>query len=89
MPNPVSSERIPVVIGGNGHGARCHWRRDSRTNGTASTSPWMGSGSETSCSMDCLREEGRDPADVRRTLMTGVIFGRTRRNWWTSGWRGR
>jgi F420-dependent oxidoreductase-like protein len=75
MPNPIRQGRIPLVIGGNG---------PRRTLPLAARygDEWNGVGLNPDafrerCRIldDLLREEGRQPGDVRRTLMTRVIFG--------------
>lgn len=76
VPNPVSINRIPVVIGGNGP-------RRTLPLAARFADEWNGvylsldDFRERSTRLDGLLEhEGRDPASVKRTLMTGVIFGR-------------
>jgi F420-dependent oxidoreductase-like protein len=75
-PNPLHYGRIPIVTGGNG---------PRRTLPLAARygDEWNAVGltpdayRERSQLLDGLaREEGRDPASIRRTLMTRVIFGR-------------
>ncbi len=75
-PNPVSINRIPVVIGGNGP-------RRTLPLAARFADEWNGvylsldDFRERSARLDSLLEqEGRDPSTVKRTLMTGVIFGR-------------
>lgn len=77
VPNPITVNRIPIVIGGNG---------PRRTVPLAArfADEWNG----VYVSRDLFRErnallddllaaEGRAPGDVRRTVMTRVIFGKT------------
>jgi F420-dependent oxidoreductase-like protein len=76
MPNPIRRGYIPLVIGGNG---------PRRTLPLAARfgDEWNGVGltidafQERSRLLDeLLREQGRKPEDVRRSIMTRVIFGR-------------
>lgn len=76
VPNPVSQGKLPIVIGGNG---------PRRTIPLAAkfADEWNGVGlnaegyrERTAILDEHLRREGRQPGDVKRTLMTRVIFGR-------------
>lgn len=76
VPNPVSLGKMPIVIGGNG---------PRRTIPLAAryADEWNGVylshddfRQRNALLDDLLRKEGRQPKDVRRTVMTRVIFGR-------------
>lgn len=76
VPNPVSFGTLPIVIGGNG---------PKRTLPLAArfADEWNGvylnaDGFRERIALldDLLRDEGRNPAEVKRTLMTRVIFGK-------------
>ncbi len=76
MPNPITRNRIPIVIGGNG-------LRRTLPLAARFADEWNGvylnadRFRERSQRLDeLMREQGRDPRDLRRTLMTRVIFGR-------------
>jgi alkanesulfonate monooxygenase SsuD/methylene tetrahydromethanopterin reductase-like flavin-dependent oxidoreductase (luciferase family) len=76
VPNPVSQGTLPIVIGGNG-------RRRTLPLAARFADEWNGVylspdgfQERTRLLDDLLREEGRQPGEVRRTLMTRVIFGK-------------
>lgn len=76
VPNPVSQGSLPIVIGGNGP-------RRTLPIAARFADEWNGvylnveGFKERNQRLDDLiRAEGRQPADVKRTLMTRVIFGR-------------
>jgi F420-dependent oxidoreductase-like protein len=76
MPNPVRTGRIPIVIGGNGP-------RRTLPLAARYADEWNGVGlaadrfrERTRLLDELAREEGRQPAEIRRSLMTRVIFGR-------------
>ncbi len=76
VPNPIRQGRIPIVIGGNGP-------RRTLPLAARFADEWNGVGlsrddfrARSARLDDLLRQEGREPGDVRRTLMTRVIFGR-------------
>src|SRR5918998_1801353 len=75
-PNPVRQGMLPIVIGGNGQRRTLPLaaRFADEWNGVY-LSP-DGFRERTRLLDDLLREEGRQPGEVRRTLMTRVIFGR-------------
>jgi F420-dependent oxidoreductase-like protein len=75
-PNPVRHGTLPIVIGGNGP-------RRTLPLAARFADEWNGvylsaDGFRERSQMldDLLREEGRQPGEVRRTLMTRVIFGK-------------
>ena len=75
VPNPVRQGRLPIIIGGNGP-------RRTLPLAARFADEWNGvylSGDgfreRNQLLDDLLHEEGRQPGDVRRTLMTRVIFG--------------
>ena len=75
-PNPASQGALPIVIGGNG-------QRRTLPLAARFADEWNGvylspDGFQERNQLldDLLREEGRQPGDVRRTLMTRVIFGK-------------
>ncbi len=76
VPNPVGQNRIPIVIGGNGPRRTLPLaaRYADEWNGVYLSLD--GFRERTALLDDLLRKEGREPGDVRRTLMTRVIFGR-------------
>jgi F420-dependent oxidoreductase-like protein len=76
VPNPVSQGAVPIVIGGNG-------RRRTLPLAARFADEWNGvylspdEFRERSRMLDdLLRDAGRQPGEVRRTLMTRVIFGK-------------
>jgi F420-dependent oxidoreductase-like protein len=76
VPNPVSQGALPIVIGGNG-------RRRTLPLAARFADEWNGvylspdDFRERSRLLDdLLRDAGRQPGEVRRTLMTRVIFGK-------------
>jgi F420-dependent oxidoreductase-like protein len=76
MPNPIRQDRIPLVIGGNGP-------RRTLPLAAKYADEWNCVGLTPDAFRvrarrldDLMREEGRQPGDVRRTLMTRVFFGR-------------
>jgi alkanesulfonate monooxygenase SsuD/methylene tetrahydromethanopterin reductase-like flavin-dependent oxidoreductase (luciferase family) len=76
MPNPVRQGILPIVIGGNG-------RRRTLPLAARFADEWNGVylstdgfRERTRLLDDLLREVGRQPGEVRRTLMTRVIFGK-------------
>jgi F420-dependent oxidoreductase-like protein len=76
VPNPVTQGALPIVIGGNGP-------RRTLPIAARFADEWNGvylnveGFKERNQRLDDLiRAEGRQPADVKRTLMTRVIFGR-------------
>jgi alkanesulfonate monooxygenase SsuD/methylene tetrahydromethanopterin reductase-like flavin-dependent oxidoreductase (luciferase family) len=76
VPNPVSQGALPIVIGGNG-------RRRTLPLAARFADEWNGvylspdEFRERSRMLDdLLRDAGRQPGEVRRTLMTRVIFGK-------------
>ena len=75
-PNPASQGALPIVIGGNGPRRTLPLaaRFADEWNGVY-LSP-DGFKERNQLLDDLLREEGRQPEDVRRTLMTRVIFGK-------------
>lgn len=76
MPNPARLNRIPLVVGGNGPQRTLPLaaRYADEWNGTFLTADDFRERSR--LLDDLLREEGREPREVRRTLMTRVVFGR-------------
>lgn len=75
VPNPVSVNRIPVVIGGNGP-------RRTLPLAARFADEWNGVyvshetfGERNALLNDLLAQQGRQPEDVKRTVMTRVIFG--------------
>jgi F420-dependent oxidoreductase-like protein len=75
MPNPVSFGTLPIVVGGNGPRRTLPLaaRFADEWNGVSLTPDAF---RERSALLDdLLREEGRRPQDLKRTLMTRVIFG--------------
>jgi F420-dependent oxidoreductase-like protein len=76
VPNPIGQSRIPIVIGGSGPRRTLPLaaRYADEWNGVSLT---VDAFRERNLLLDdLLREEGRQPGDVRRTIMTRVIFGR-------------
>ena len=75
-PNPASQGELPIVIGGNGRQRTLPLvaRFADEWNGVYLSAD--GFRERNRLLDDLLREEGRQPEDVRRTLMTRVIFGR-------------
>lgn len=75
-PNPVSQGRLPIVIGGSGPRRTLPLaaRFADEWNGVSLSTD--GFRERNQLLDDLLREEGRQPEDVRRTLMTRVIFGK-------------
>jgi F420-dependent oxidoreductase-like protein len=76
VPNPVSQGALPIVIGGNG-------RRRTLPLAARFADEWNGVYLSTDefrersrMLDDLLRDAGRQPGEVRRTLMTRVIFGK-------------
>jgi F420-dependent oxidoreductase-like protein len=76
VPNPISQGSLPIVIGGNG-------LRRTLPLAARYADEWNGvylsidGFRERSERLDALaRERGRAPGDIRRTLMTRVIFGK-------------
>jgi alkanesulfonate monooxygenase SsuD/methylene tetrahydromethanopterin reductase-like flavin-dependent oxidoreductase (luciferase family) len=76
VPNPVASGPLPIVIGGNGP-------RRTLPLAAKYADEWNGvyltvdGFRERSALLDeLLRQEGRQPQDVKRTVMTRVIFGK-------------
>jgi F420-dependent oxidoreductase-like protein len=76
MPNPIRQGRLPIVIGGNG-------RRRTLPLTARFADEWNGvylshdAFRERNRLLDGLaREEGRDPREIKRTIMTRVVFGR-------------
>src|SRR5919107_822545 len=76
MPNPMSHGTLPIVIGGNGPGRTLPLaaRFADEWNGVYLSADGFRERSQ--MLDDLLREEGRQPGEVRRTLMTRVIFGK-------------
>ena len=76
MPNPVSQGTLPIVIGGNGQRRTLPLaaRFADEWNGVYLSTD--GFRERSKLLDDLLLEEGRQPADVRRTLMTRIIFGK-------------
>ncbi len=76
VPNPVSQGSLPIVIGGNGPRRTLPLaaRFADEWNGVYLSED--GFRERNQLLDDLLREEGRQPGDVRRTLMTRVIFGK-------------
>ena len=76
VPNPVSQGLLPIVIGGNGPRRTLPLaaRFADEWNGVYLSAD--GFRERNQLLDDLLREEGRRPEDVRRTLMTRVIFGK-------------
>ena len=75
-PNPISLGRLPLVVGGNGPRRTLPLaaRYADEWNGVSLTPDLFRERSER---LDELaREAGRRPEEIRRTLMTRVIFGR-------------
>ena len=76
VPNPIKQGRIPIVIGGNGPRRTLPLaaRYADEWNGVYLS---RGDFVERNQLLDALaREAGRDPGEIRRTIMTRVIFGR-------------
>ncbi|MDQ3225069.1 MAG: LLM class flavin-dependent oxidoreductase [Chloroflexota bacterium] len=76
VPNPISQGMLPIVVGGNGP-------RRTLPLAARYADEWNGVyidhdtfRARNQLLDDLLREEGRQPAEVRRTLMTRIIFGR-------------
>lgn len=76
MPNPASQGTLPIVVGGNGP-------RRTLPLAARFADEWNGvylaadAFRERNALLDgLLREEGRRPEDVKRTMMTRVIFGK-------------
>ena len=76
VPNPVSQGTLPIVVGGNG-------RRRTLPLAARFADEWNGvylsaNGFRERSRLldDLLRDAGREPDEVRRTLMTRVIFGK-------------
>jgi F420-dependent oxidoreductase-like protein len=76
VPNPVRVGRIPIVIGGNGPRRTLPLaaRYADEWNGVYLSAD--GFRERTRILDDLAREQGRQPEEIRRTLMTRVIFGR-------------
>jgi F420-dependent oxidoreductase-like protein len=76
VPNPVRLGTLPIVIGGNGPRRTLPLaaRYADEWNGVYLSAD--GFRERTRLLDELLREEGRSPGDVRRTVMTRVIFGR-------------
>src|SRR5829696_2909870 len=76
VPNPVNQGRLPIVIGGNGQHRTLPLaaRFADEWNGVYLSAD--GFRERTRLLDDLLREEGRPPEELRRTLMTRVIFGK-------------
>jgi alkanesulfonate monooxygenase SsuD/methylene tetrahydromethanopterin reductase-like flavin-dependent oxidoreductase (luciferase family) len=76
MPNPVSQGTLPIVIGGNGQRRTLPLaaRFGDEWNGVYLSAD--GFRERSRLLDDLLRDVGRRPDDVRRTLMTRVIFGK-------------
>jgi F420-dependent oxidoreductase-like protein len=76
VPNPVSLGALPIVIGGNGQRRTLPLaaRFADEWNGVYLSADGFRERSQ--LLDDLLREEGRQPGEVRRTLMTRVIFGK-------------
>lgn len=75
-PNPISVGRLPIVVGGNGplRTLPLAARYADEWNGVSLTPDLFRERSERL--HELAREAGRQPAEIRRTLMTRVIFGR-------------
>jgi F420-dependent oxidoreductase-like protein len=74
---PRPQRRVPILIGGNGPKRTLPLvaRFADEWNGVYLTSAHY---AELSAQLDdLLRAQGRDPGSVRRSLMTGLVFGRT------------
>jgi alkanesulfonate monooxygenase SsuD/methylene tetrahydromethanopterin reductase-like flavin-dependent oxidoreductase (luciferase family) len=76
VPNPVSQGMLPIVVGGNG-------QRRTLPLAARFADEWNGvylsANGFRECNRlldDLLRDAGRQPDEVRRTLMTRVIFGK-------------
>lgn len=76
VPNPVGQNRIPIVIGGNGPRRTLPLAARFADEWNGVYLSLDGFRERTALLDDLLRKEGREPGDVRRTLMTRVIFGR-------------
>lgn len=76
-PNPISVNRIPLVIGGNGprRTVPLAARFADEWNGVYISRELFQE--RVALLDDLLKAEGRKPEDVRRTVMTRVIFGKT------------
>jgi F420-dependent oxidoreductase-like protein len=76
MPNPVKHGMLPIVIGGNGPRRTLPLaaRFADEWNGVYLSADGFRERSQLLDNL--LREEGRQPGEVRRTLMTRVIFGK-------------
>jgi alkanesulfonate monooxygenase SsuD/methylene tetrahydromethanopterin reductase-like flavin-dependent oxidoreductase (luciferase family) len=76
MPNPASLGKLPIVIGGNGprRTVPLAARYADEWNGVYLSHD--GFRERNALLDDLLRAEGRRPEDVKRTVMTRVIFGR-------------
>ncbi len=75
VPNPVSLGTLPIVVGGNGPRRTLPLaaRFADEWNGVYLSAD--GFRERNALLDDLLREEGRDPKSVKRTMMTRVIFG--------------
>ena len=76
VPNPVSQGTLPIVIGGNGQRRTLPLaaRFADEWNGVYLSAD--GFRERSRLLDDLLRDVGRQPGEVRRTLMTRVIFGK-------------
>lgn len=76
VPNPVSFGKLPIVVGGNGPRRTLPLaaRFADEWNGVSLNAD--GFRERTALLDDLLRQEGRHPDEVKRTLMTRVIFGK-------------
>jgi alkanesulfonate monooxygenase SsuD/methylene tetrahydromethanopterin reductase-like flavin-dependent oxidoreductase (luciferase family) len=76
VPNPVSQGTLPIVIGGNGQRRTLPLaaRFADEWNGVYLSAD--GFRERSRLLDDLLRDVGRHPGEVRRTLMTRIIFGK-------------
>jgi F420-dependent oxidoreductase-like protein len=76
MPNPVTLGKLPIVIGGSGPKRTLPLAARYADEWNAVMLPPDEYRQRSELLDDLLRKEGRRPEDVRRTMMTRVIFGR-------------
>ena len=76
VPNPIRRGRIPIVVGGNGPRRTLPLAARYADEWNAVLIGLDGLKERNALLDELLRQEGREPRDVRRTLMTRVIFGK-------------
>ena len=77
LPRPASLDRLPIVIGGNGEKRTLPLAARFADEWNAVFTPSVEVRRLNGILDDLLEEQGRKPADVRRSLMTGCVFGRS------------